>query len=138
MRLIKKLQPKHLFCVDPYLPYREGNLKSGRLIDSSPNEYLARKRLSQYPEQATLLKMDSVTAAQHLPDELDFVYLDGHHVYEVVNKELPLYYNKLKSGGVLGGHDINFYGVMYAVGEFCYMHKLIPTIQEIDWWIVKP
>ena len=41
-----------------------------------------------------------------LPDEgYDFIYLDGSHTYEVVKQELPLYFAKVRRGGVLAGHD---------------------------------
>lgn len=36
---------------------------------------------------------------------LDFVYLDGAHDYKNVLRELPLYYRKIRPGGVLAGHD---------------------------------
>jgi len=43
---------------------------------------------------------------QSLPDEsYDFVYLDGDHSYEGVKAEIPLYWEKVKRGGVLAGHD---------------------------------
>lgn len=43
----------------------------------------------------------------------------------------------IKRGGVMGGHDINFYGVMRAVGEFAQENQLHPRTDEQDWWIVK-
>jgi len=43
---------------------------------------------------------------QMLPDEaFDFVYLDGAHDNKNVRRELPRYYQKVRPGGVLAGHD---------------------------------
>lgn len=43
---------------------------------------------------------------QSLPDEsYDFIYLDGDHSYDGVKAEIPLYWKKVKTGGVLAGHD---------------------------------
>ena len=39
-----------------------------------------------------------------IPEEgIDFIYLDGAHDYKNVKLELPLYYRKLRPGGVLAG-----------------------------------
>lgn len=43
-------------------------------------------------------------------NSLDFVYLDGAHDYKNVLAELPLFYKKIRSGGVLAGHDYCNYG----------------------------
>jgi len=46
-----------------------------------------------------------------IPDEgHDFIYLDGAHDYKNVKDELPLYYQKIRPGGVLAGHDYCNYG----------------------------
>jgi hypothetical protein len=46
-----------------------------------------------------------------LPDDgYDFIYLDGNHEYHVVKEEIPKYWPKVKSGGVLAGHDYCNYG----------------------------
>ncbi len=37
--------------------------------------------------------------------KFDFIYLDGAHDYENVKKELPIYWDMVKPGGVLAGHD---------------------------------
>jgi hypothetical protein len=82
--------------------------------------------------------MSSVTAAEYFTSEsLDFVYLDASHNYDNVANDLRAWYPKLKSGGLLAGHDfINgdwkniidnptkdevrqmIYGVKFAVEEF--------------------
>jgi hypothetical protein len=41
---------------------------------------------------------------------LDFIYLDGAHDYDTVRHELPLYWEKVKVGGILAGHDYSDHG----------------------------
>ena len=43
-------------------------------------------------------------------DHYDFVYLDGLHSHENVEEEMPLYWKKVKPGGILAGHDYCNYG----------------------------
>ena len=40
-------------------------------------------------------------------DSIDFIYIDGSHGVEDVKRDLNLYLPKLKSGGILAGHDYN-------------------------------
>ena len=38
-------------------------------------------------------------------EHYDFIYLDGDHSYEGVKAEIPLFWENVKSGGILAGHD---------------------------------
>lgn len=38
-------------------------------------------------------------------NSLDYVYIDGNHDYDHVKQDLDLWWPKLKSGGLLSGHD---------------------------------
>ena len=82
----------------------------------------------------------------------DFVYIDGNHSYEFVKQDIKLWWNKIKPGGFLMGHDYlkldwyndtnwlpnkkdkhiygvegeyrGVYGVNSAVDEFCEENNL--------------
>lgn len=36
---------------------------------------------------------------------IDFIYIDGNHSYESIKQDLQLYLPKLKSNGIISGHD---------------------------------
>jgi predicted O-methyltransferase YrrM len=44
-----------------------------------------------------------------VPDELDFVFVDGDHSYEGVKKDFDTYATKLKSGGIIALHDARLF-----------------------------
>jgi len=49
---------------------------------------------------------DSVQmAATYEDDSLDFVFIDGDHRYECVKADVEAWLPKVKSGGILAGHD---------------------------------
>lgn len=48
---------------------------------------------------------------------VDFLWIDGDHSYEGVKKDISLYLEKVKSGGIIGGHDFNVPSVRRAVIE---------------------
>jgi len=47
----------------------------------------------------------------------DMVFLDGHHGYEAVKRDLLIWKARLAEGGLLCGHDLDFDGVWRAVTE---------------------
>ncbi|MFA5307612.1 MAG: class I SAM-dependent methyltransferase [Candidatus Babeliales bacterium] len=138
--IIKTLSLEKLYLIDPYLPYVDGDKRNPKLTDPSPFKEEAKNRLMKYANQVILdwRFHKSIEASKDILPHLDFAYLDGDHTYENVSKELEAFYPLIKSGGVMGGHDINFYGVMKAVGEFAEKYRLHPMTDEQDWWIVKP
>lgn len=73
--------------------------------------------------------------ASHFEDNsFDFIHLDADHHYEAVKAELPVWYKKLKIGGIYSGDDYMKYfdwwggegefGVWKAVNEFCTEHQI--------------
>jgi Methyltransferase domain len=146
--LLKHLKIKRLFLVDPYDLYREydeGRKHYG--VDQDPLE-LARKecqkRLAPYSDRITWVFKKSAEALKEIPNDLDFVYIDGNHQEEFVREDILNYYRKVRSSGVLGGHDFyNGYqrehdGVVKAVAEFAVTNRLPLQVELPDWWIKKP
>jgi hypothetical protein len=73
-----------------------------------------------HPGRTTFLRLPSLEAARQVPDEsLDFVFIDAIHLYEDARADIAAWLPKLRSGGVLAGHDYTpqFRGVMRAVDE---------------------
>lgn len=64
------------------------------------------------------LQMPSVEAATRFADaSADFVFIDGDHSYESVTADIAAWRPKIKSGGVLAGHDLGLPDVERAVRE---------------------
>ncbi|KKL18297.1 hypothetical protein LCGC14_2476930 [marine sediment metagenome] len=73
---------------------------------------------------------------------LDFVYIDANHSYKYVYQDLELWSSKVKSGGIIAGHDVflkrtNSYEVLNAVKDFCYRNNINFHIEPPDWYFVK-
>lgn len=80
--------------------------------------------------------------AEPFKDEsLAFVFLDAGHTYEAVQKDLLAWYPKIKSGGILAGHDYGdnnpANGVRLAVNEFAKERDL-PIQSDYSFIIRKP
>lgn len=110
----------------------------------------ALKRLRQFGSRSILYRLKSCDAAPLFENEsLDFVYIDGSHVYEDVRLDISIWWPKMKPGGIFWGHDYsgNCPGVMRAVDEFIRETGLPWGLTECDevniwtihsWYVLKP
>jgi hypothetical protein len=96
-------------------------------------------RLSKYKDKIEFIEKYSDKAAKEIPDNMDFIYVDGGHDYQCVKKDIELYYPKVKNGGIFGGHDFdaNHIDICKAVFEFVQKNNLNLYGRNSDWWIVK-
>jgi hypothetical protein len=64
------------------------------------------ERMEQFGERSTMIRNFSNKTYKLFPDEsLDFVFIDANHTYKSVCEDIGLWYPKVKSGGILMGHD---------------------------------
>jgi hypothetical protein len=135
--MLKNLNIKKLYLVDPYRVYEgiDGVVQKGHKVAWEE----AHKNLKRFKDKIVWMRLLSEEAAKLLPDGLDFVYIDGNHKYDFVKKDIEVYWNKLKKGGVLAGHDFQEAGVAHAVTEFASKHNLAVGVGGYfrDWWILK-
>ena len=53
-----------------------------------------------------VFNMDSDNAVKFIDDnKIDFLFIDGNHIYEQVKKDIYNYYPKVKDKGIISGHD---------------------------------
>ena len=65
--------------------------------------------------------------SDQIEDEfLDFVFIDADHGYPSVSKDIRAWTPKLRSDGMISGHDINLEGVLKAVKELVPNYKRSP------------
>jgi len=57
--------------------------------------------------QWTVRREDALSVIRSLPDEsLDYVFLDDDHSHQHVDEEIRLVYPKVRTGGLITGHDV--------------------------------
>jgi len=145
--MLKHLDIKKMYLIDPYQSYDEYPESKTSWGEGLPivEEALpiATKKLCVYGPKIEWVFAKSEHAADMIPNDLDFVYIDANHAYEYVIKDIELYWPKIKKGGVLGGHDFyngfcdNHDGVIKAVIEFVFKNNLMLHTELPDWWMVK-
>ena len=95
--------------VDPWTPYEDFDRK--RVDRSKRQEFLlghTQRYLAEYLEngQCQLIRKPSMDAVKEFEDNsLDFVYIDGNHLFKYVADDMCEWWKKVKKGGVMCGHD---------------------------------
>ena len=104
---------------DFYYSIRPGTVESAYQV--------ALKRFESF-DNVKLLKGSSLEISKSFEDSsLDFIYIDADHSYEGCLQDLQLWYPKVRTGGIISGHDwdcnpsmqeYSKFGVEKAVREF--------------------
>ena len=77
-----------------------------------------RNQLNRFNGRAKLIVDDSCKVAKRFPDEFfDYIYIDAQHDCPDVVKDIEAWWPKLKTGSLMGGHDINCKGVNEALSK---------------------
>lgn len=121
-----KNKPKVSVAVDLWDSYTTNNQNDLNYSLSEIQEF--EKEFRKKFTNSKILKMTSTQAAAMFDNNIfDLVYIDADHTYESVKNDLNVWYPKVKSGGILSGHDYCEYyievsqtkfGVIKAVNEF--------------------
>jgi hypothetical protein len=144
--LLENWTCKHMYLVDLWEEYDGYDEK---FHNHNLNYEIMERNLKPYKHRITVCKGYSDKVVSQFPNNMfDFVYVDANHSYEGCKSDMNLYWDKLKSGGLLMGDDyhlndietLNFnnmqsvFGVTKAVKEFAKEKKLIYDISyEADW-----
>lgn len=87
--------------------------------------------LFQYEIEAGRVELHEGRSAVIMPTfedcYFDWVYIDAHHGYESVKTDIELALAKLKSGGIIAGHDFRCSPYAYGTGV---MRAVIEAIQD--------
>ncbi len=122
---------KHMYLIDPCVEY-DDNPDKGMYAHEIPFLEL----LAPYKERFTFIKGFSADVSDQVP-MVDFIFIDGNHMYDYVKKDVELYWPKIKPGGFLSGHDYTggHPGVTKAVDEF-FAKLGLPVEQHQYCWKV--
>lgn len=105
-------------------------------------------RLRKFGERTQFLRTTSEGACNYVFDEsLDFVYIDANHMSPMVDRDIEIWFPKVKPGGIFGGHDYHNYknevfqcDVKRAVDKFFagskYMIHVVPG-EVPSWYVIK-
>lgn len=121
------------YCVDHFLGSSEHHNGMGNLTDLY-GKFV--ENMTPVENYYSLLKMPSVDAAATFADaSLDFVFIDASHECEDVKNDIVAWLPKVKSGGILAGHDYHHPPIQQALAE----SNLVGFTDDpsVDCWIYQ-
>jgi len=87
-------------------------------IDTDIRQFYNNNIKEKYKDRLIPIQGYSELVADQIPNNsIDLIFIDGNHSYEYVYKDIVKYSPKLKTNGILTGHDIDYPGVNKAVTE---------------------
>lgn len=139
-RILTNLSIRKLYLIDPWFGYSglDGHGVIGDLDIALKCFEHTQMIMAPFGDKVKIIRKKSEDAIGDIPNDVDFIYIDGNHRYEWVAKDIKNYYSKVKVGGQFAGHDMKSSepGVKKAVEEYFggnYENKR----QEWDWWHIK-
>jgi hypothetical protein len=133
-RILEVVRPRRLHLIDPwrYEPSAEyerawyGDARAGaqEAMDVVYERVCRRFARSVEAGIVEIHRLPSAEASDRFEvGSLDFVYVDGNHLYEFVKRDLELFAPKVREGGIVAGDDYGVEGwwkngVTRAVDEF--------------------
>lgn len=120
--ILTATKTKTLYMIDQYKKNYDSSQSVYSAKENPDTDYKKIKASfeTMYPDRHKLIRKSSIEAAEELQIELDFIFIDANHTYEYVIQDLRNWVPKIKSGGLIMGHDwwYKFPGVITAVIEY--------------------
>jgi predicted O-methyltransferase YrrM len=143
-----------LFCVDAW-KHLEGYVDIANKADEEFEAIYRGAQARLNPLGVTLIRKLSVEGANDFKDGgIDWVYLDADHSREAVEADLNAWWSKVRSGGIVAGHDyfdgvfnVGVFGVKSAVDEFLSQRGMVAMTTDLawnanegnaSWYVLKP
>jgi len=95
-------------------------------VDNNIKQFYTNDIKKKYNERLIAIEGNSSFVVDKIP-KVDLVFIDADHSYNGCSKDIIAYKDKVHSGGILSGHDIDYPGVNKAVNELISNYEVGPN-----------
>jgi len=96
------------------------------------------QNISSIQDHIIIMRKNSLEAAASFEDNFfDAIFIDASHEYEDVAKDLIAWFPKVKTNGIISGHDYDWPGVKRAVDEFLSSKPYELSVFTTSWYFTK-
>jgi Methyltransferase domain len=144
-KIVDRATPRVLHLIDPWpVDQSDEYISTYRVKDDMEVHYA--QVLSTFSSQLETGQVvihraySSECVSNFVDGTFDFIYVDGMHSYDACLRDLTLYSPKLKSTGILMGHDFSntttgrrkLFGVVRAVSDFLERSDFMPVLVTLE------
>lgn len=122
-----------VYGVDPYESYN-GLADYQTVEEFKVAQERAKDRLSKFPKYVFIKEFSMDALKRFADNSLDFVYIDANHTDPYVTWDLAGWSKKVKSGGIVSGHDYQVWEGSWNVVEA--VNKYIKNNHIKHWFIL--
>ncbi len=128
-------QPIELWLIDGWCAFPEFGTDFDGIEQQNKFQFV-RPRVAESSAYRIIQSRTHDAASQLDDDYFDFVYIDASHRYEDVKQDIDDWWPKVKTGGMLAGHDY-LCGVKQAVDERFPSLDYLTSEYCASWAVVK-
>jgi hypothetical protein len=147
-KILSTTNIEEVYAIDPYILFDSSTDSfSYQGVKYNQQDYdelflFTKERLENINKKVTFFRDTSINASIKIKDDyLDIVFIDAEHTFEALKKDLEIWECKVKTGGIISGHDYNH-------GNFPDVKKVIDAwVSEKNyelniekgyvWWVIK-
>ncbi len=137
------LHCKKIYAIDPWSKVIEGKyVNVSRATRKMPQQVEAENtfmnRAAKHSNINPIKDFSYNVYDQFENNSLDLVYVDGHHSGRAVYEDVLHWFPKLKTGGVMAGHDFQMGQIKRVVDSITDVIKSRKRYRDGSWAFVKP
>lgn len=132
---------RHIYAIDPWEPYEDTNGEASKeLVEESHACAIDNFKTYGARVQPYRCTSDHFFGLFGKSIEVDYVFIDGNHDYEYVYRDIANFYNMVRVGGIISGHDVHIGHVLDAIDNFAGTLSYKPLVHKVPncaWWFKK-
>lgn len=130
-KILSTTNIEQAYAIDPYILF-DSSTDSFAYQGANYNQQdydelflFTKERLENINKKITFFRDTSINASIKIKDDyLDIVFIDAEHTFDALKKDLKIWESKVKTGGIISGHDYN--------------HGNFPDVKKvIDAWVIE-
>ena len=130
-KILSTTNIEQAYAIDPYILFDSSTDSFAyQGVNYNQQDYdelflFTKERLENINKKITFFRDTSINASIKIKDDyLDIVFIDAEHTFDALKKDLEIWESKVKTGGIISGHDYN--------------HGNFPDVKKvIDAWVIE-
>lgn len=119
-----------LYAIDPHIGSHEHKELFGKV--DTYQEFLKNTSRNKECCEIIAIRDKSINAIESVPEEIDFLWIDGSHDYDDVKSDFELYFPKLRVGSYVAMHDYKWQGVKRFTWELLRSNHSIGILRRVE------
>jgi len=129
--LMRSVNRRNFYAIDPHTGAPEQQRRYGDVW--TYDKFIENIKSADVADRVTPLIKTSSEAAEEVKEDVEMIFIDGSHSYEMVLLDFALWFPKVVDGGYMAFHDTNGrFGPTQVVKKLVYFSRFFKDIRSYD------